>query len=353
VITQSYSTETERWKAWEERDPDAIGRFYIGVRSTGIYCRVGCPARGPKRENVLFFDTPEQAEAAGFRACKRCHPKEIPVQQKVVGEVKNLLETAEPALTLSQLSEATGMSPYHLQRLFKRETGLSPKQYAAAQRVQRLKNGLREGRGVTEALYDAGYGSSSGLYSKAGARLGMSPAAYRRGGKGMKIRYAFADSAIGKLLIGVTERGICSVLIGETEAELEALLRQEFAEAQLEPGTLAEYVKPLLEGLSGGRQVLGVPLDLRGTAFQLKVWEALRRIPPGETRTYGELARGLGDPKAVRAVAQACGANPVSLVVPCHRVVGSQGKLTGYRWGVERKRRLLEQETLHKIGQAV
>ena len=348
-----YGTEAERWKAWETRDLNAVGRFYVAVRSTGIYCRVGCPARPPRRENVCFFDTPGQAEAAGFRACKRCRPKETPAQQKTVNEVKRLLETLEPAPTLNQLSEATGLSPYHLQRLFKRETGLSPKQYAAAQRVQRFKSGLREGSSVTEALYDAGYGSSSGLYGNSGARLGMSPAAYKRGGKGMKIRYAFADSGLGKLLVGVTEKGVCSVLIGETEAELLALLREEFAEAGLEPGTLAEYVKPVLEGLSGQAGSFDLPLDLRGTAFQLKVWEALRRIPAGETRTYGELAQDLGDPKSVRAVAQACGANPVSLVIPCHRVIGSDGKLTGYRWGLERKRRLLEQETLQKLGRAV
>jgi len=351
--TTPFSTEAERFQAWQERDLSAIGAFYVGVRSTGIYCRVGCPARSPKRENICFFDTPEAAEAAGFRACKRCQPRELPTQQKVVAKVRELLETREPAPSLSELSQATGMSPYHLQRLFKRETGLSPKQYVAAQRLERLKSGLREGRGVTEAIYDAGYGSSSALYSNAAARLGMSPAAYRRGGRGMKIRYAFADSLVGKLLIGVTERGICSILVGDSEAGLTALLREEFAQAELERGALVEYVKPVLEGLSSPSWQPDLPLDLRGTAFQLRVWEVLRRIPPGQTRTYGEVALALGEPKAVRAVARACGANPVSLVVPCHRVVGSSGKLTGYRWGIERKKRLLEQEALHPVEPAV
>jgi AraC family transcriptional regulator of adaptative response/methylated-DNA-[protein]-cysteine methyltransferase len=353
MTSAAYRSEAERWKAWEERDLGAISAFFIGVRSTGIYCRVGCPARGPKRENIRFFDTYEQAEAAGFRPCKRCQPRETPAQRRVVAQVLELLETAEPTPTLRQLAGAVGISPYHLQRLFKRETGLSPKQYAAAQRLRRLKEGLRQGQGVSAALYDAGYGSSAGLYATADTQLGMTPAVYRRGGKGMRIRYAFANNPIGKLLIGVTEKGICAVLIGDNEAQLLALLRQEFAQAELEPGVLAEYVKLVLENLSGQAPRLDLPLDLRGTAFQLKVWEALRRIPPGETRTYGELARDLGDPKAVRAVARACGANLVALVVPCHRVVGSGGKLTGYRWGVERKRRLLEQETLHKLEHAV
>lgn len=338
-----YRTEAERWKAWQERDPAAIGAFFVAVKSTGIYCRVGCPARGPKRENVRFFDTPQAAEAAGYRACLRCKPKEIPGYIAVVHKVKALLEQAEKVPTLEELGKAVGLSPFHLQRLFKQETGLSPKQYASALRLGKFKEQVRMKNSVTEAIYDAGYGSSSNLYRQSNARLGMSPRVYRRAGKGMKIRYAFADSLVGKLVIGVTEKGICSLLIGDSEAELEAMLREEFAEAEFEPGTLAEYVQPVLNYLTQ-QTPLKAPLDLRGTAFQLKVWQALRQIPVGQTRTYGELARMVGDPSAVRAVAGAIGANPISLIVPCHRVVGRDGKLTGYRWGVERKKKLLEQE---------
>ncbi len=340
-----YRTEAERWKAWRERDPAAIGVFFVAVKSTGIYCRVGCPARGPKRENVWFFDTPQAAESAGYRACLRCKPKEIPHRVAVVQQVKALLEQAEKAPTLEELGKAVGLSPFHLQRLFKQETGLSPKQYADALRLGKFKEQVRRKDSVTEALYEAGYGSSSSLYRQANAQLGMSPRVYRRGGKGMKISYAFADSPVGKLIMGVTEKGICSLLIGDSEAALEATLRQEFAEAEFERGTLAEYVQPVLDYLTQ-QTPLEVPLDLRGTAFRLKVWQALRQIPAGQTRTYGELARIVGNPKAVRAVAQACGANPIALIIPCHRVVGGDGRLTGYRWGVERKKKLLEKEKL-------
>lgn len=344
-----YRTEAERWKAWQERDPAAIGAFFVAVKSTGIYCRVGCPARGPKRENVRFFDTAQAAESAGYRACLRCKPKEIPHHVAVVQRVKALLEQGEKAPTLEELGKAVGLSPFHLQRLFKQETGLSPKQYADALRLGRFKEQVRRKGSVTEALYEAGYGSSSSLYRQSNARLGMSPRVYRRGGRGMKIRYALADSPIGKLILGVTEKGICSLLVGDDEAALEATLREEFAEAEFEPGTLAEYVEPVLDYLT--RQTsLEVPLDLRGTAFQLKVWQALRQIPAGQTRTYGELARMVDDPKAVRAVAAACGANPIALIVPCHRVVGRDGRLTGYRWGVERKKKLLEQEKLQYLA---
>ncbi len=342
-ISNPYRTEAERWKAWEERDLSAIGAFYIAVRSTKIYCRVGCPARGPKRENVHFFDTPQAAEAAGYRACLRCKPKETPGHLAVVHRIKGLLEQAETAPTLEQLSKAVGLSPFHLQRLFKQVTGLSPKQYAGAMRLGKFKEQVRMTRSVTEAIYGAGYGSASNLYREAASRLGMSPRVYRRGGQGMQIRYAFADSPVGKVVIGVTEKGICSLLIGDSEAELEAMLREEFAQAKLERATLAGYVQSVLDHF-GKQTPLNVPLDLRGTAFQLKVWQALRQIPAGETRTYGEVARMVGDPKAVRAVAGACGANPTALVVPCHRVVGRDGKLTGYRWGLKRKEQLLKQE---------
>lgn len=338
-----YATDLERWQAWEERDLGAIGHFYIAVRSTKIYCRVGCPARGPKRENISFFDTAKQCEAAGYRACLRCKPKETPSYIAAVQKIQGLLEQSEKTPTLGELGQAVGLSPFHLQRLFKRQTGLSPKQYATALRLGKFKEQVRMSENVTKALYDAGYGSSSNLYAKSNTQLGMSPKVYRRGGKGMNIRFAFADSSVGKIVMGVTEKGICSILIGESEAQLEATLRQEFAEATLERGSLAEFVQPVLDSLTQ-QTPLNVPLDLHGTAFQLKVWQALQQIPRGQTRTYAEVAQAIGDPKAVRAVASAIGANPVGMVVPCHRVIGSGGKLTGYRWGVERKKKLLEAE---------
>ncbi|WP_036218297.1 bifunctional DNA-binding transcriptional regulator/O6-methylguanine-DNA methyltransferase Ada [Calidithermus chliarophilus] len=333
-----------RWAAFARRDRSADGRFVVAVRSTGIYCRPSCPARRPKPHNVSFFDTPEAAEAAGYRACLRCRPREVPARVGVVQRVKAELEHAPTPPTLAELGRRVGLSPYHLQRLFKQETGLSPREYAAALRLGRLKESLRSSASVTEGMYEAGYGSSHALYRNANSQLGMSPATYRRGGKGMKICYAFTKTPLGLALLAATEKGLCALQFGESREELEALLRAEFAQAELEPGQLPQYVRPILEHLSGQPASLDLPLDLRGTAFQLRVWEALRAIPPGQTRTYGELARDLGDPKAVRAVARACGANPVPLVVPCHRVIGSDGKLTGYRWGLERKRKLLERE---------
>lgn len=342
-ISTPYRTEAERWKAWEERDWNAIGAFYIAVQSTKIYCWVGCPARGPKCQNVRFFNTPQAAEAAGYRACLRCKPRETPGHIAVVHKIKGLLEQDEKAPTLEELGRAVGLSPFHVQRLFKQATGLSPKQYAGVLRLGKFKEHVRMSHSVTDAIYEAGYGSASNLYREAASRLGMSPRVYRRGGQGMQIRYAFADSPVGKLVIGVTEKGICSILVGDSEAELEALLREEFAQARLEQVTLAGYVQSVLDHLSK-QKPLDVPLDPRGTAFQLKVWQALRQIPAGETRTYGELAGMVGDPKAVRAVAAACGANPTALVVPCHRVVGRDGQLTGYRWGLKRKQQLLAQE---------
>jgi AraC family transcriptional regulator of adaptative response/methylated-DNA-[protein]-cysteine methyltransferase len=273
----------------------------------------------------------------------RCKPKETPGYIAAVQRVKLILEQSEKAPSLEELGKAVNLSPFHLQRLFKQQTGVSPKQYANALRLGKFKEQVRMSDNVTEAIYDAGFGSSSNLYGKSNAQLGMTPKVYRRGGRGMKIRYAFADSVVGKLVIGVTEKGICSILIGDSEEQLEAILRQEFAEASLEHGTLSEYVQLVLNSIAQ-QTPLRVAMDLQGTAFQIKVWQALQQIPSGQTRSYGELAQSIGEAKAVRAVASAIGANPLSIVIPCHRVIGSDGKLTGYRWGVERKKKLLEQE---------
>ncbi len=328
------------------RDARQDGRFVFAVRTTGIYCRPSCPSRRPRRDSVEFFPDPKQAERAGYRACLRCKPTEIPSQAQVVMRARRLLDEAEGVLTLSELSKRVGVSPFHLQRLFKRATGLSPREYQAARRMQQVKHGLRKGDDVTTALYDAGFGSPSRLYEKAGQQLGMTPGTYRRGGAGMTIRYAIAASPLGRVLVAATPLGLCAVRFGEAATELERGLREEFSAAAIhrDDAALRPYLQPILASLRGENPTIDLPLDVRATAFQKKVWEALREIPPGETRSYAEVARTIGEPTAVRAVARACASNPVALAVPCHRVVRSDGELAGYRWGIERKKKLLERE---------
>jgi AraC family transcriptional regulator, regulatory protein of adaptative response / methylated-DNA-[protein]-cysteine methyltransferase len=335
----NYTTYQERFEAWQSRDSGAIGKFVLAVRTTRIYCRIGCPARSPKQENILFFDTPQDAERAGYRACLRCKPKEA--LGGVVNQLKQLIQS-EPSITLAELGKAVALSPFHLQRVFKQATGVSPKQYASALRLNSLKHRLRAGDSVTDALYDSGYTSSSQV------PLGMSPKVYRRKGAGLHIHYAFIACTIGLLIVGATPKGICSILVGQTHQELETLLREEFSGATFEEGVAQDWLEGVLAHLV--HQNPSLPLDLQGTAFQIRVWEALRQIPAGQTRTYSQLAQALGNPKAVRAVASACGANPVSLVVPCHRVIGANGSLTGYRWGTQRKKQLLEQEALQHFS---
>ncbi len=328
------------------RDARQDGRFVFAVRTTGIYCRPSCPSRRPRRDSVEFFSDPQQAERAGYRACLRCKPTEISAQARFVIRARQLLDEAEGVLTLAELSERVGVSPFHLQRLFKRATGLSPREYQSARRMQQVKHGLRKGDDVTTALYDAGFGSPSRLYEKASQQLGMTPGAYRRGGAGMAIQYAIVPSPLGRLLVAATARGLCSVRFGDSAHELERELREEFRAAEIhrDDAALGRYLQPLLASLRGENTTMDLPLDVRATAFQKKVWDALREIPPGETRSYSEVARAIGDPKAVRAVAAACASNPVALAVPCHRVVRSDGELAGYRWGIERKKKLLDQE---------
>lgn len=345
TLTRSYPDDATRWQAVLDRDPAADGAFYYAVRSTGIYCRPACPSRRPSRDKVVFFDTIESAEQAGFRSCRRCCPDEVSAQQHLTARIQHLLETIEPSPSLAELGEAVGLSPFHLQRLFKRATGLSPKQYATAQRTQRLKIGLRQGRSVTESMYDAGYGSSRALYDTIQEQLAMKPGAYKKGGQGERIVYAIADSPLGGMLIGATEKGICALYLGEDDALIQEL-HAEFPRATLvaDASALAPYVRAVLEHLSGRGMDLDLPLDVHATAFQQRVWAALQKIPYGQTRTYRELAEMIGEPDAVRAVARACALNPVSVIVPCHRVVGADGKLKGYRWGIDRKRDLLKRE---------
>jgi AraC family transcriptional regulator of adaptative response/methylated-DNA-[protein]-cysteine methyltransferase len=340
-----------RWQQVVARDARQDGRFVFAVRTTGVYCRPSCPSRRPRRESVEFFANPNDAERAGYRACLRCKPTEVSSQARYVARARQLLDSAEGVVTLAELSKRVGLSPFHLQRLFKRATGLSPREYQSARRMQSVKAGLRKGDDVTTALYDAGYGSPSRLYERAPERLGMTPGEYRRGGAGASITFAIAPTPLGRLLVAATERGLCAVRFGESAVELERDLRQEFHAANMhrDDAAMRQYVEPLLASIRGNNTTIDLPLDVRATAFQMKVWEKLREIPRGETRSYTDIAREIGEPAAVRAVARACASNPVALAVPCHRVVRSDGELAGYRWGVERKKKLLDHE---RTGQA-
>ena len=346
--------EQGMWRAVEARDAQADGAFVFAVATTGIYCRPSCAARRPKRENVRFFDAPAAAEGAGFRACLRCRPNETAADPQVA-RVKRacrlideaLADGAERLPTLDELAAAVGGSPHHLQRTFKRVTGVSPAQYADARRLARLKRNLKQGEEVTHALYDAGYGASSRLYERAPGQLGMTPATYARGGRGARIAWAAGDSPLGRLLVAATEKGVCFLCLGDDDAELAGELRREFPDAELarDDAVLAQWLRHALAYLEGRAPHLDLPLDVQATAFQRRVWEELMRIPAGETRSYSELAAGLmGDPKGRRAVARACATNPVALAIPCHRVLREDGGLGGYRWGLERKRSLLEAE---------
>jgi AraC family transcriptional regulator of adaptative response/methylated-DNA-[protein]-cysteine methyltransferase len=339
-----------RWEAVLNRDATADGTFVYGVLSTGIYCRPSCPSRRPRRDRVAFFALPAAAEHAGFRACKRCHPERAAIHDPHVELVQRVCRAIaanpEGQLTLAALSADVGLSPFHLQRIFKRVMGISPKQYADAARTDRLKSDLRNGEAVTSALYGAGYGSSSRLYERADTHLGMTPAVYRKGGAGMRITYTVVPCPLGALLVAATERGVCAVTLGDDAERLSAGLRREYPAAQIhEDATyLSEAVEAILRHLAGEQPHLDLPLDIRATAFQWRVWEALREIPYGDTRSYSEIARAIGQPTASRAVAQACGHNPVALAIPCHRVVREDGTLGGYRWGIERKRTILARE---------
>src|ERR1044071_799452 len=342
--------EEIRWRAVQTRDAKFNGIFVYGVRSTGIYCKPSCASRRPRRERVTFFPSCEEAEAAGFRACHRCQPRNVsaraPQTEMVIRACRLIEESENESISLAKLGAELGISPHHLQRTFKSITGVSPRQYAAAHKLEQFKTQIKRGEGVTGAMYDAGDGSSSRLDEKAPEQLGMTPKTYARGGRGMNINYTIADSPLGKLLVATTERGICAVTLGDSETELEASLASEYPNAEIrrDANESGEAMKQLLGYLGGDERRLDLPLDLQATAFQLSVWEELRRIPYGSTRSYSEVPEGLGQPKAVRAVARACATNPVALVTPCHRVVKADGSLSGYRWGVERKAKLLARE---------
>ncbi|HYZ21815.1 MAG TPA: bifunctional DNA-binding transcriptional regulator/O6-methylguanine-DNA methyltransferase Ada [Rhodopila sp.] len=329
--------------------------FLYAVTTMGVFCRPSCPSPRPLRRNVRFFRNVAEAEAAGFRACKRCDPKgeRARIAQAVVQDACAFIEASETPPSLEALAQRSGYSRFHFLRMFRDHTGLTPRSYAEGVRARRLHAALADGNRVIDAVAEAGYGSESRVYEKTGALLGMTPGASRRGGAGEEIRTAFADCPFGRLLVGATARGVCFIGFAEPDEALMGDLRRRFPNAAITPddGALADTVRAVLDFLQEPRQALDLPLDLRGTAFQQRVWRMLCAIPFGETRTYAQLAEMLGNPGAVRAVARSCATNPVSLAVPCHRVVGSNGDLTGYRWGVPRKKALLEQE--HKAAQPI
>ena len=341
--------DEERWQAVKRRDPAFDGKFLFAVRTTGIYCRPSCASRPAKHENVSFFETGAAAEKAGYRACKRCRPDELGAPDPQVEAVKRAcerIEQAEEAPKLADLAASVGLSPYHFHRVFKAITGVTPKAYAAETRARRAADGLRTAGTVTEAIYDAGFNSSSRFYESTDARLGMTPGAVRRGGAGARIRFAVGEASLGAVLVAATNKGVCAILLGDDPDALVRDLQDRFPNADFEGGD-AEFERMVAQvvGLvEAPGQRLDLPLDIRGTAFQQKVWAALSAIPAGKTATYAEIARAIGQPTAVRAVAQACGANPLAIAIPCHRVVRSDGDLSGYRWGVERKRKLIDRE---------
>lgn len=338
-----------RWEAVAAKDRAFDGVFYFGVRTTGVFCRPSCNSRPPKRQNVTFFVTPAEAENAGFRACMRCKPQEAgftePAAELIANAFTKLRDEEFEIANIEDLAKALKVSTGHLQKTFRSLLGVSPKEAMDMMRLENFKETVRE-TDVTTSLYESGFGSSRSLYEKAGERLGMTPGVYKKGGKGMKINYTIADSPLGKLMVAATEKGICSVSFGDNDKELKNELEQEFFAAEItkDDAVLKTAVASILRGMNGERAILALPLDIRGTAFQMRVWSELRKIPYGETRSYAEVANDIGKPSAFRAVARACATNPVAIVTPCHRVVASDGKLAGYRWGIERKRALLEKE---------
>jgi len=346
------------WRSVLAHDRAADGAFVYAVRSTRTYCRPSCPSRRPRREQVVFFPLPEAAEREGFRECRRCKPRSIGALDPKIANVARICREIEARVsnggesdedsrvTLSALASQARMSPHQLERAFRGVMGITPRQYADERRMRCLKSRLKKGDDVTTALYDAGFGSSSRLYERAPAHLGMTPATYQRGGSGMSIHYTISDSPLGRILVAATERGVSAVYLGESDPRLEDALKKEYPRANIrhDKAGLGEWVSKILDHIRGRQPHLDLPTDIQATAFQRRVWEELRRIPYGATKTYSEVARAIGRPRAVRAVARACATNPVSVVVPCHRVVREDGKLAGYRWGLERKQRLLENE---------
>jgi AraC family transcriptional regulator of adaptative response/methylated-DNA-[protein]-cysteine methyltransferase len=334
--------ENQAWMAFERRDRSWDGRVIGAVKTTGIYCKPSCPARRPKRDNVEFFADAEAARAAGYRPCLRCKPDEVGRDRGAVAKAVRLIEQAEEPPALGELAAAVGYAPHHFQRLFTRDVGVSPAQYARGLRAQRAQSELKEDKSVTEAIYDAGYAAPSRFYADAKERLGMTPSAWRDGGRGETIRYAMLDTPLGQMLVAATPKGICRLTFDEDERAL----RRRFPNATILPAdeAMASLISGVMTAIETPTAMPELPLDVRGTAFQEAVWRELRKIPVGQTRSYADIAAAVGQPQAVRAVGTANGSNPVAVLVPCHRVIRSDGTLGGYAGGLERKRKLLEAE---------
>jgi AraC family transcriptional regulator of adaptative response/methylated-DNA-[protein]-cysteine methyltransferase len=352
--TESLVSDDLMWSAVQARDGAFDGKFFFGVMTTGVYCRPSCAGRLPLRKNVRFFEDAGSAERAGLRACRRCRPNEAPLAVQHAARIRELADFirghSDEALTLSRLAARAGLSAFHLQRSFKAVMGVTPKLFMDACRLEALKGELRTDGRVTDAIYEAGFGSSSRVYEKVDTHLGMTPAQYRARGEGIAISWAAVDSALGRMMIGATDRGICFVQFADSDAELLRMLRAEYPAAAIEAmraesaGLFQGWMEELRKHLEGSAPDLHLPLDLRATAFQWKVWRYLQSIPYGEVKSYSEVAAGLGQPKAARAVARACAGNRVALVIPCHRVIRGSGDLAGYKWGLERKRALIDGE---------
>lgn len=345
---RSRITDDDRWQSVLDRDADADGQFVFAVRTTGIFCRPSCRAKHALRENVSFFADAQQAQAAGYRPCKRCLPDQASALQPRLDKIARacqLLERESP-LTLDELAREVAMSPYHLHRLFKAATGMTPKAWQQSWRARRLRDALAKGGPVTQAILNAGFPDSSSYYRQADQALGMTAKQFRNGGDSVSVRYTLTDCTLGRCLVAQSERGICAILLGDNDAALVSELRQLFPCALNEPADarFQQNVREVIAVINARNAPLSLPLDIRGTAFQQQVWQALRAIPCGETVSYQQLANALGRPKAVRAVASACGANRLAIVIPCHRVIRADGALSGYRWGVARKARLLQRE---------
>ena len=337
------------WAAVIAHDATQDGHFFYSVKTTGVYCRPGCASRQPRRENIAFYETIAAAEAAGFRACKRCRPNEgSPADRHIaaIGRACALIRARDELPSLAELADAAGISRFHFHRVFKQITGATPREWGKAHRLGRFADRLDAGEGVAEAAYGAGFGASSRAYEAAPNGLGMTPAARRRGGRGETIRYTVVSTWLGWAIVAATERGICMTALADSRAALESDLRRRFPSADLLPAdaALAGWAERVVRYITRPGDALDLPLDIRGTAFQARVWRALQKIPPGKTATYSDIAAALGQPQSVRAVAQACASNKLAVVVPCHRVVRRDGDLAGYRWGVERKRALLDRE---------
>jgi AraC family transcriptional regulator, regulatory protein of adaptative response / methylated-DNA-[protein]-cysteine methyltransferase len=347
AVEISARTADKYWRATLDRDRRADGDFVLAVRSTHIYCRPSCPARRPLRSNVTFFRTREEAERQGYRPCLRCRPNEVAASSALVARAASYLgDSTEENMRLSQIARELNSNTATLRRAFRQVTGLTPRELAEALRVKRFKNLLRSGKNITDALYETGYGSSSRVYERSNAQLGMTPATYQKGGKGMKLEYTIAKSPVGKVLVAATARGVSAVYLGDAQNKLLAELKNEYPQAEISEaaGSTQRWVREIVQRIEGKPAQEDLPLDLQATAFQRRVWQELQQIPRGSTRTYSQVARAMGAPKAVRAVARACAVNPVSVVVPCHRVVREDGKVSGYRWGLQRKEQLLASE---------